>query len=323
MTGSRRTERLSSDAAGVARAAELLGEGELVAFPTETVYGLGAVADRGEAVARVFEAKGRPHFNPLIVHVGSIPEARAIGRFDERAERLAARFWPGPLTLVLPLVGGSGISSLVTVGQETVALRIPAHPTSLALLSAVRRPVAAPSANPSGRLSPTTADHVLAGLDGRIAAVLDGGPCDVGVESTIVGLAGAPTLLRPGGLAVEAIEAVLGVSLEEPATGGLPVAPGQLASHYAPRAAVRLDVTRPEPDETLLGFGDVEATYNLSRQGDLVEAAARLFDLLHRMDADGVERIAVSPIPAEGLGLAIRDRLTRAAAPRENPGPPS
>lgn len=317
MSGS--TERLAADAEGLARAAALLGRGALVAFPTETVYGLGADARDGQAVAEIYAAKGRPSFNPLIVHLADADAARKLVHWSDRAEVLAAAFWPGPLTLVLPLRAGHGLSTLVTAGLETVALRVPAHPTARALLDRFGGPLAAPSANPSGRISPTTAEHVAAGLDGRIAAILDDGPCTVGVESTIVDLSGeAPLLLRAGGLPREPLEAALGEPMRDappPAAQAEVTAPGQLQSHYAPRASVRLNVTTPRPDEVLLGFGDMRCTENLSPTGDLTEAAARLFDLLHRLDATG-QPIAVAPVPETGLGQAINDRLRRAAAPR-------
>ncbi|PRX37290.1 L-threonylcarbamoyladenylate synthase [Meinhardsimonia xiamenensis] len=312
------TRTLPADPAGIEEAARLIRAGRLVAFPTETVYGLGADATDGRAVAAIFEAKGRPRFNPLIVHVPDIEAARKIAVFDEAAERLARAFWPGPLTLVLPLRPEARISELVTAGLETVAVRVPAHPVAQALLRAVGRPVAAPSANPSGRVSPTTAEHVLEGLKGRIAAVLDAGPCEVGLESTIVALTPRPMLLRPGGVPAEEIEACLGTSLGAPAPAPeRPNAPGQLASHYAPRARLRLDAREARPGEVLLGFGPVErSALNLSPSGDLREAAANLFAFLRQLDAQGAEAIAVSPIPEEGLGRAINDRLRRAAAPR-------
>jgi L-threonylcarbamoyladenylate synthase len=306
------------DAAGIARAARLLAAGETVAFPTETVYGLGADARSGMAVARIFEAKGRPRFNPLIVHVADIGMARQIAAFDPRAEKVAAAFWPGPLTLVLPLREAAGISDLVTAGLPTVAVRMPAHPVARALLSAFGGPVAAPSANPSGKVSPTRADHVLAGLSGRIAAVIDGGACDVGVESTILDLSDGPALLRPGGIPAEALEACLGAPLGAGGDAGRPSAPGQLASHYAPAAPMRLGVTRPGPGEFWLGFGPeaASADLNLSVAGDLREAAANLFHYLREADARARGAIAVSPVPQTGLGRAINDRLRRAAAPR-------
>ncbi len=309
------TERLSPDAAGIARAAAILRTGGLVAFPTETVYGLGGDARSDMAAARIFEAKGRPRFNPLIAHVASVEAARRIARFTPDAERLAAAFWPGPLTLVLPLREDAGVAPLVTAGLPTVAVRVPAHPLARQLLEAMDRPVAAPSANPSGKLSPTRAEDVLAGLGGRIEAVLDGGPCPVGVESTIVGLDGPPRLLRPGGLPAEAIEECLGAPLLLPVAGAAVTAPGMLASHYAPEAALRLDATEAVPGELLLGFGPVSGDLNLSAAGDLTEAAANLFHHLRALDAAGA-RIAVAPIPDRGLGRAINDRLARAAAPR-------
>ena len=316
---------------GIARAADLLRQGRLVAFPTETVYGLGADARNDLAVARIFEAKGRPRFNPLIVHLPDSGAVAQVARMNDTAERLAAAFWPGPLTLVLPLrdgkTAGARISPLVTAGLPSVAIRVPAHPLAQALLRAVGGPVAAPSANPSGRISPTRADHVLAGLGGRIAAVLDGGACPVGVESTIlsVGGSGAPHLLRPGGLPVEALEECLGHQIapappptDNAATGITPVAPGQLASHYAPRGLLRLGATAPVAGEVFIGFGPGQAKLNLSPSADLVEAAANLFHMLHAADALAGPggAIAVAPIPDHGLGRAINDRLRRAAAPR-------
>ncbi|SHI81759.1 L-threonylcarbamoyladenylate synthase [Wenxinia saemankumensis] len=315
----RETVLLAADAAGLARAAALIRDGGRVAFPTETVYGLGADAGNGDAVAGIYAAKGRPSFNPLIVHVADLAAARRLCEVPRAAEEVAAAFWPGPLTLVLPLRGGAPVSRLVTAGLDTLAIRVPAHPLAQALLRAAGVPVAAPSANPSGRISPTRAAHVMDGLGGRIDAVLDGGPCGVGVESTILSLAGdRPRLLREGGLPAEALEAMLGPLDRTPDAGSAPSAPGQLVSHYAPRGRVRLGVTAPEPGETLLGFGSAAgAAINLSEAGDLHEAAARLFDALHALDAMGAERIAVSPIPETGLGRAINDRLRRAAAPRD------
>ena len=310
-----RTEYLSADPAGLAQAADLLRQGQLVAFPTETVYGLGGDALNGEAVAAIYAAKGRPSFNPLIAHVASVEAAQRYVEWSDQAQRLATAFWPGPLTLVLPLRDGHGVSSLVTAGLDTLAVRVPAHPTARALLQMVDGPVAAPSANPSGRISPTTAAHVHAGLDGRIAAVLDDGPCGVGLESTIVGLAGEPALLRPGGVAMEQIEQVLGTQLHHHQPGDLLTAPGQLQSHYAPEAPVRLNAESRRGDEILLGFGPIDCDVNLSADGNLAEAAANLFAILHQLDKSG-RPIAVAPIPAEGLGAAINDRLRRAAAPR-------
>lgn len=309
------TERLPATAEGIARAAEVLANGSLVAFPTETVYGLGADARQGDAVAAIYEAKGRPSFNPLIVHVADIKSAQTYVEWSAQADALARTFWPGPLTLVLPLREGHGLSSLVTAGLPTVGLRVPAHPTAQAMLAHFNGPVAAPSANLSGRISPTTADHVLAGLDGRIAAVLDDGACAVGVESTIIGFDNMQAvLLRAGGVAAEEIEAVLGTSLALPEAGSI-TAPGQMTSHYAPSGAVRLNATKARAGEHMLGFGAVDGTLNLSASGDLAEAAANLFGHLHLLDALGGP-IAVAPVPMRGLGVAINDRLNRAAAPR-------
>ncbi|MEM9973074.1 MAG: L-threonylcarbamoyladenylate synthase [Pseudomonadota bacterium] len=310
------TEILRADGTGVARAAALLRAGSCVAFPTETVYGLGARADDPTAVAGIFEAKARPAFNPLIVHVVSLEAAAAIAQFPPEAERLAAAFWPGPLTLVLPLGADAGIAEAVTADKPTLALRVPENALARQLLQEVGLPIAAPSANPSGRVSPTTAAHVIEGLSGRIAAVLDGGPCAVGLESTIVGIADTPKLLRPGGLPTEAIEACLGQPLAMRSSGGSITAPGQLASHYAPRATLRLNAKTARPGEVFLGFGPGDFDENLSQAGDLPEAAARLFAMLRALDENGAEAIAVSPIPDHGLGRAINDRLRRAAAPR-------
>ena len=310
------TRLLTPDAQGLAEAAGLLRSGALVAFPTETVYGLGADATQDRAVAGIFAAKGRPRFNPLIVHLGGVDQVARHAVLTPLARHLAAAFWPGPLTLVLPLKGG--LSPLVTAGLDTVAIRVPAHPVARALLAAFDGPLAAPSANPSGRISPVTARHVLDGLEGRIDAVVDGGACAVGLESTILDATGpAPVLLRAGGLAVEAVEA-LGLVVGLPA-GDRITAPGQLASHYAPRGRVRLGVTAPEPGEIWVGFGPCPgAALTLSATGDLSEAAARLFHALHEADAlAGPGRgIAFAPVPETGLGRAINDRLRRAAAPR-------
>jgi L-threonylcarbamoyladenylate synthase len=326
----RRTKRLCRDEAGVARAAEILCAGGLVAFATETVYGLGADATSATAVAGIYAAKERPRFNPLISHLASAEAAFAQGAFDADAQALAAAFWPGPLTLVVPAAPGCTVSDLARAGLDTVALRVPAHPLALDLLAQAARPIAAPSANRSGRVSPTSADHVLADLNGRIDAVLDGGPTQVGIESTIVAcLGGAPRLLRSGGIAREDIERVLGGRLAQagPEAGqgsDAPLAPGMLASHYAPRAAVRLEATRIEPGEAALLFGPhppegaerVAARVNLSERGDPAEAAANLFAALRTLDSSGAGVIAVAPIPDYGLGEAINDRLRRAAAPR-------
>lgn len=311
------TETLTPTPAGLARAAAILRGGDLVAFPTETVYGLGGDARSDMAVARIFAAKDRPRFNPLIVHVPDLAAAHQIAVFDSVALAVAAAFWPGPLTLVLPLRPGAGVSALVTADLPSVAIRVPAHPTAQALLRAFGGPLAAPSANPSGRISPTRASHVMDGLQGRISAILDGGHCAVGVESTILGLAGPPTLLRPGGTPVEALEAMLGNPLPTGGDAMKPNAPGQLASHYAPRAKLRLNVTAPEPFEIFIGFGP--ADFTLSASADLVEAAANLFHALREADRLAGENghIAIAPIPEIGLGRAINDRLRRAAAPRD------
>ncbi|WP_112875089.1 L-threonylcarbamoyladenylate synthase [Paracoccus endophyticus] len=312
---------LHPDPAGIARAASLLAAGEAVALPTETVYGLAADARNGAAVARIYAAKGRPAFNPLIVHVADVAAAQAIAVLEGDALALAAAFWPGPLTLVLPLRPGSGIAGIVTAGLDTVGVRVPAHPVAQAVLAAFGGPLAAPSANASGRISPTTAAHVLdpeGGLAGRIAAVIDGGACPVGVESTILGWRdGRAALLRPGGIPAEAIEAALGAALVRGGDLDAPDAPGQLSSHYAPRAPLRLNAARAEPGETFIGFGPAGAGgLTLSASGDLTEAAARLFNLLRAADRLG-RPIAVARVPETGLGRAINDRLRRAAAPRE------
>ena len=310
-----------ADEEAIAEAAALLRAGELVAFPTETVYGLGGDATDERAVARIFAAKDRPSFNPLIAHVPDLAAAEAEAAFVGGARALAARFWPGPLTLVLKRRPGSRIALLASAGLDTVALRAPSHPAAQRLLRLVGRPVAAPSANPSGAISPTTAAHVLAGLAGRVALILDAGPCPVGVESTVVGFdeAGQAQLLRPGGVTAEEIEAVVG-RLERPQDAARPLSPGQLESHYAPRARVRLGARRVEPGEALLAFGPnppaAERVLNLSPAGDLTEAAANLFAMLRALDETGPACIAVAPIPESGLGLAINDRLRRAAAPR-------
>lgn len=316
------TRVLAPTAASLAEAARLLREGRLVAFPTETVYGLGADATSDEAVSAIYRAKGRPASNPLIVHVADADAAARLAVMDERAQRLAARFWPGPLTLVLPRRPDSGLSAALSAGLSSVALRVPAHKLAHALLGQAGLPVAAPSANPSGRISPTEARHVAADLGDAVAAVLDGGPCPVGVESTVIDLSrpGPALLLRPGGLPREEIEALTG-PLALPDAAEAPRSPGQLASHYAPRLPVRLDATEPLPGEALLAFGpDVpagaHATRNLSETGDPCEAARNLFRMLRELDESGATAIAVMPIPAHGLGEAIRDRLHRAAAPR-------
>ena len=313
----RDTQILSPDAAGLERAAAILARGGLVSLPTETVYGLGADARQGRAVADIFAAKNRPSFNPLILHVATLDQARRHARIEGDALRLAHTCWPGPLTLVVPLTDTHGLSDLVTAGLPTVGLRMPDHPVARGLLSALDGPVAAPSANPSGRISPTTAAHVLAGLNGRIDAVIDAGPCQVGLESTIVGFdKGAPVLLRPGGLPAEVIEAALNQALIRWEDGSAISAPGQLSSHYAPKASVRLNADAPQKGELYLGFGAKDGDMTLSPSGDLSEAAANLFACLHALDAKG-QPIAVAPIPDTGLGRAINDRLKRAAAPRK------
>jgi L-threonylcarbamoyladenylate synthase len=313
------------DDAAITQAAALLREGRLVAFPTETVYGLGADATNDRAVAAIFEAKGRPRFNPLIAH---LPDAEAAARhvaFDERARRLAGRFWPGPLTLVLPRRPDCAISLLASAGLDTQAVRVPGHPLALRLLRAAGRPVAAPSANRSGRVSPTAADHVRDELGARVALVLDGGPCRVGVESTVLDLTtAAPTLLRPGGITREEIEGELGTVRDaDPHAAHSPKSPGMLASHYAPSLPLRLAATAPErPGEVLLALGPGEPPPGfaevrwLSRSGDLGEAAANLFAALRAADRPDFAGIALAPIPRRGLGVAINDRLRRAAAPR-------
>jgi L-threonylcarbamoyladenylate synthase len=305
----------------IARAASALRAGRLVAFPTETVYGLGARADDPRAVARIYAAKGRPRFNPLIAHVPDIAAAKRIAKFDARAELLADLFWPGPLTLVLK-AQGHGVCAAARAGLDSVGVRIPSHPAARALLCRVNVPIAAPSANPSGKLSPTTALDVARGLGARglgarVDLVLDGGPCAVGLESTIVDLTGPQArLLRPGGVPVEDIAAAIG---DLAASDGTIKAPGMLASHYAPRARLRLDVARPEPGEAYLGFGglpELARGIDLSPSGDLAEAARNLFASLRALDRAGAACIAVAPIPERGLGRAIRDRLARAASPR-------
>jgi len=317
------TRLVKADRDAVAAAARVLREGGLVAFPTETVYGLGADATNGEAVARLYAAKGRPRFNPLIAHVTSAAAAFAFARFSFRAKKLAEAFWPGPLTLVLPKADGCPVSDLATAGLDSIAVRVPAHPVARDLLKAFGKPVVAPSANQSGHVSPTTAAHVRADLDGRVDLILDGGATDVGIESTIVSCLEMPALLRPGGLPRAEIERVLGLALLEPAqpmSDEAPLAPGMLASHYAPKRPLRLNARDVKPGEALLAFGAhalvAANTLNLSPAGDLVEAAANLFSHLRALDAAGALAIAVVPIPNEGLGEAINDRLARAAAPR-------
>ena len=313
----KQTVRLEPTQRGIIQAADFLRQGENVAFPTETVYGLGGDARNDSAVAGIFAAKDRPSFNPLIVHVPTIALAEQLVIFNDSAARLAKAFWPGALTLVLPLRPDANLSSLVTAGLKTLAIRVPDHPLAQSLLSTFGGPVAAPSANPSGRISPTSCQHVMKGLNGKIRAVIDGGACAVGLESTIVSCTERPHLLREGGIPEDALSACLGAPLARAQQNmDQPNAPGQLASHYAPKGSVRLGAVTAEPGEVLLGFGRIEGTLSLSRSGDLKEAAARLFDCLHQFDAMGAKKIAVAPVPDVGLGAAINDRLRRAAAPR-------
>jgi L-threonylcarbamoyladenylate synthase len=325
-----KTQILPAGEAAVASAAHCLKQGGLVAFPTETVYGLGADAANAPAIARLYEAKGRPSFNPLIAHVGDVDAGRRIGYFDSTAMRLAEAFWPGPLTLVLPRSSDCTVADLATAGLDTVAVRVPGHPLARAILRAFAGPVVAPSANLSGHVSPTTAAHVHNDLAGRIDLIVDGGAVTVGVESTIVGCFDTPMLLRPGGLPRSEIERVLGYRLARPPEDadnetGQPLAPGMLASHYAPRTPVRLNALHVEAEEALLAFGAASlpgadtatAVMNLSERGDVAEAAANLFGHLRALDAKGTRIIAVMPVPAHGLGEAINDRLRRAAVGRE------
>ena len=314
---------MNIDRASIDDAARLIRQGELVAFPTETVYGLGGGATNERAVAKVFEAKGRPQFNPLISHVLDAGEARRLVQWSETADKLAARFWPGPLTLVLPRTKDSPIALLATAGLDTAAIRAPAHPMAQALIRAAGRPIAAPSRNPSGAVSPTRAEHVAASLGNRVKLILDGGPCEVGLESTVLDLTTTtPTLLRPGGATREAIEAAIGsVALSDaiPTGDAARRSPGQLASHYAPTRPVRLNATSVANDEGLLAFGakplsGARQVLNLSVGSDLTEAAANLFAHLRTLDHPDNVRIAVMPVPQTGLGLAINDRLRRAAA---------
>jgi L-threonylcarbamoyladenylate synthase len=325
-----KTQILPAAEAAIAAAVRCLAGGGLVAFPTETVYGLGADASNSAAIARLYQAKGRPAFNPLIAHVRDIGAAMRMARFDARATALAEAFWPGPLTLVLPKAKDCPVADLATAGLETIAIRVPAHAIAREILRAFGGPVVAPSANLSGHVSPTTAAHVQGDLKGRIDLIVDGGPVEVGVESTIIGCFDAPVLLRPGGVPRGEIERVLGRALVQPAADadsdtGQPLAPGMLASHYAPRTRVRRNADRVEAGEALLAFGSyavpgvdaATAVMNLSARGDLAEAAANLFGHLRALDAKGARAIAVMPVPQHGLGEAINDRLRRAAAGRE------
>ena len=324
-----KTQILPAGEAATAAAARCLTQGGLVGFPTETVYGLGADATNPEAIARLYQAKGRPSFNPLIAHVSELAAARRIGQFDAQATALAEAFWPGPLTLVLPKTADCAVADLATAGLDTVAIRIPAHGVARDILRAFGGPVVAPSANLSGHVSPTTAAHVQGDLTGRIDLIIDGGAVAVGVESTIIGCFETPMLLRPGGLPREAIERVLGraltgVSEHAGSEADAPLAPGMLASHYAPRTPVRLNAGRVEANEALLAFGPgivagsdgAKVVMNLSARGDLNEAAANLFGYLRTLDTGGAHTIAVMPVPHHGLGEAINDRLRRAAIGR-------
>ena len=317
---SEKTPVVSADALGIARAARLLRSGGLVAFPTETVYGLGADATSGKAVARIYEAKGRPSFNPLISHVADLASAQLQGQFGADALALACAFWPGPLTLVVPVADTCTVSDLARAGLASVALRVPVHPVARALIAAAGRPIAAPSANISGHISPTSAAHVQADLNGRIELILNGGAAGIGVESTIVACLGSKVhILRPGAVTRADIERVIATPLtEQTENSAKPVAPGQLASHYAPRAHIRLNAEASRAGEVFLDFGStyVGAGLDLSPSGDVREAAANLFAYLREMDAHGAAVIAVAPIPHEGLGEAINERLERAAAPR-------
>lgn len=333
----RATRFLAADEGAIQEAAKILREGGLVSFPTETVYGLGADATSGEAVAKIYEAKQRPAFNPLIAHVPAMQEGLALGQFNAHARKLAEAFWPGALTLVVPVSSDCPVSLLARAGHDTIAVRVPDHPVALALLRRAGLPVAAPSANVSGTVSPTTAQHVADGLSGRIDVILDGGACSVGVESTIIACLGPqPVLLRPGGIPVADIEQILGLTVRRSHEGqdapalasaqtkqapGL-LAPGMLASHYAPRANVRLQAVEAYPNEAILDFAASLAAYattspayfDLSPNGDLRQAAANLFSFLRQADAAGVSTIAIAPVPSAGLGEAINDRLARAAA---------
>lgn len=301
----------------IAHAADVLRRGGLVAFPTETVYGLGGDACSDAAVARIFATKGRPQFNPLISHVADLAAAEQLGQFTPAAHKLAGAFWPGPLTIVVERLADCPVSLLASAGLSSIALRVPSHPVAQALLRSFGGPVVAPSANASGKISPTSADHVRRSLGKAVDVILDGGPSQVGLESTVVSFLGAtPQLLRPGGIAREQVEECLGLKLATPEAGPLH-APGQLESHYAPRAALRLCARQVEVGETYLGFGSHDhGPHTLSKRGDVNEAAANLFRMLHVLDAAGATRIAVAPIPNTGLGEAINDRLRRAAAPR-------
>jgi L-threonylcarbamoyladenylate synthase len=322
MSGKNVTETVLADAEGIARAARILEQGGLVAIPTETVYGLAARADSAEAVAKIYAAKGRPDFNPLIVHVRDAEQAKLYAELSDGARLAIERAWPGPLTIVAPVRKEAGLAMAVTAGLPTVALRAPRHTVMRALLSQVDFPLAAPSANRSGFISPTSAEHVLASLDGRIDLVLDGGSTEAGIESSILAVRedGSWEELRPGPIDLNALhQEIHQIEMPEPSVQDSIEAPGQLASHYAPGKPVRLNATAAEPDEFLIGFGDVSGDCNLSQQGGLELAAARLYDCLHQAAAAAQPRIAIAPIPNEGIGRAINDRLKRAAAPTDGP----
>jgi len=323
--------------ATIGRARSALAAGRLVAFPTETVYGLGADATNDRAVAQLYAAKERPSFNPLIAHVADLAAARRLAQFDTEALKLAQAFWPGPLTLVLPKLRGCPVGQLATAGLDTIAVRAPNHPVARDILAAFGKPVVAPSANRSGRVSPTSAKHVQADLAGRIDLIVDGGASPLGLESTILACRGQTVLLRPGAIPRAAVEKFLGhdIAIASPASGGgkggggRPVAPGMLVSHYAPQATLRMNAVTVAPGEALLAFGaalpqdagNARMILNLSGRGDLVEAAANLFNFLRELDGAGIDSIAVTPIPDEGLGEAINDRLRHAAAPRHRVSP--
>ncbi len=320
---------VAATSGSISAAVDLLRDGKLVAFPTETVYGLGGIATQGDAVARIFEAKGRPAFNPLICHVADCEAALKIVRFSDTARTLADAFWPGPLTLVLPRTEDCPVSQLASAGLDTIAVRVPAHATAQAILRSVDRPLAAPSANASGTISPTRAHHVAASLGEKVDLILDGGACEIGIESTIIRCDDEEvSVLRAGGVSIEEINQVLGRTIHLEGSSDdtdRPVSPGQLRSHYAPRAGLRINVVQVDAGDALLAFGPdlpnggdtADPVLNLSETGDLVEAAANLFDYLHRLDISGVAMIACAKIPETGLGIAINDRLRRAAAPRD------
>ncbi|KAA0598072.1 L-threonylcarbamoyladenylate synthase [Azospirillum lipoferum] len=322
-TGEKRPALIPTTPAGIAQAGELLRAGRLVAFPTETVYGLGADATDDRAVAAIFAAKGRPQFNPLIAHVPDLASAQSWGLFDDRAHDLATQFWPGPLTMVVPRPANSALSLLVSAGLDSIAIRVPGHPVAQAILRTAGKPIAAPSANRSGAVSPTTPHHVLESLGDRVDAIVTGGKCMVGLESTVIDLTGPEAvLLRPGAVLPDEMERLIGPVRLSAGDPTAPKSPGQLESHYAPNAAVRLNASSAEEDEAFLTFGPDRFVFggttrlNLSLEGDLNEAAANLFSHLRSLDQSGTRRIAVMPIPEVGLGLAINDRLRRAAAPR-------